>query len=175
MCHPVQKKCKPRPECGTECQEESDCQNASDNCNFCHPAKLKCQKPIACGSTCEESEDCSYAVDNCLICGSRSKKCVDKPDPEPEPEPRPPPIGAILYTYPNYRGHRFELRTGNYHGDTLVRMGIRNRYAGSIKVLPGHRVTIYEHPSFIWRSKDITSNISFLASWSNKVGSIKVY
>lgn len=82
---------------------------------------------------------------------------------------------AIIYLHANYEGTSQCLQPGSYDVDYLENNGIGNDQLSSIKVTPGHTITIYEHAGFGGESVALDADSEFVGDeWNDRVSSIVV-
>lgn len=81
-----------------------------------------------------------------------------------------PGWAAMLYERPNFKGKSVEVR------EDMDRVSGLNNKVGSVRVRPGHRITLYDHYNFGGSSKQLTGSARNLGGrWSNKTSSVKTW
>lgn len=79
---------------------------------------------------------------------------------------------VVIYEDENFQGASSALDEGSYNVNSL---GIGNDRLSSLKVLPGTKVTLYEHSEFSGRSKTFTQDASYVGNDFNDItSSLKV-
>ena len=77
---------------------------------------------------------------------------------------------ATLYEHSNYGGWAVSLEEGSYDYKDILAKGIVNDQISSLRVSDGYKVTIYDDEGFKGKSKEFTSD----ASYVDKTSSIKI-
>ena len=82
---------------------------------------------------------------------------------------------ATLYEYSNYGGWAVSLEEGSYDYKDILAKGIVNDQISSLRVSDGYKVTIYDDEGFKGKSKEFTSDASYVGDEMNdKTSSIKI-
>ena len=82
---------------------------------------------------------------------------------------------ATLYEHSNYGGWAVSLEEGSYDYKDILAKGIVNDQISSLRVSDGYKVTIYDDEGFKGKSKEFTSDASYVGDEMNdKTSSIKV-
>ena len=82
---------------------------------------------------------------------------------------------ATLYEHSNYGGWRVSLEEGSYDYKDILAKGIANDQISSLRVSDGYKVTIYDDEGFKGKSKEFTSDASYVGDEMNdKTSSIKI-
>ena len=82
---------------------------------------------------------------------------------------------ATLYEHSNYGGWRVSLEEGSYDYKDILAKGIVNDQISSLRVSDGYKVTIYDDEGFKGKSKEFTSDASYVGDEMNdKTSSIKI-
>ncbi len=89
----------------------------------------------------------------------------------------PPPVNvATVYQHCGFRGYRVSVPVGSYDLKRMRRLGIKNDDLSALSVLPGYRITIYEHAHFRGRSRTFGHNVKCLVKhgFNDKISSFIV-
>lgn len=82
---------------------------------------------------------------------------------------------ATLYEHSNYGGWAVSLEEGSYDYKDILAKGIVNDQISSLRVSDGYKVTIYDDEGFKGKSKEFTSDASYVGDEMNdKTSSIKI-
>ena len=82
---------------------------------------------------------------------------------------------ATLYEHSNYGGWAVSLEEGLYDYKDILAKGIVNDQISSLRVSDGYKVTIYDDEGFKGKSKEFTSDASYVGDEMNdKTSSIKI-
>ena len=82
---------------------------------------------------------------------------------------------ATLYEHSNYGGLAVSLEEGSYDYKDILAKGIVNDQISSLRVSDGYKVTIYDDEGFKGKSKEFTSDASYVGDEMNdKTSSIKI-
>ena len=82
---------------------------------------------------------------------------------------------ATLYEHSNYGGLAVSLEEGAYDYKDILAKGIVNDQISSLRVSDGYKVTIYDDEGFKGKSKEFTSDASYVGDEMNdKTSSIKI-
>ena len=82
---------------------------------------------------------------------------------------------ATLYEHSNYGGRAVSLEEGSYDYKDILAKGIVNDQISSLRVSNGYKVTIYDDEGFKGKSKEFTSDASYVGDEMNdKTSSIKI-
>ena len=82
---------------------------------------------------------------------------------------------ATLYEHSNYGGRAVSLEEGSYDYKDILAKGIANDQISSLRVSDGYKVTIYDDEGFKGKSKEFTSDASYVGDEMNdKTSSIKI-
>ena len=82
---------------------------------------------------------------------------------------------ATLYEHSNYGGWTVSLEEGSYDYKDILAKGIANDQISSLRVSDGYKVTIYDDEGFKGKSKEFTSDASYVGDEMNdKTSSIKI-
>ena len=82
---------------------------------------------------------------------------------------------ATLYEHSNYGGRAVSLEEGSYDYKDILAKGIVNDQISSLRVSDGYKVTIYDDEGFKGKSKEFTSDASYVGDEMNdKTSSIKI-
>ena len=82
---------------------------------------------------------------------------------------------ATLYEHSNYGGWAVSLEEGSYDYKDILAKGIANDQISSLRVSDGYKVTIYDDEGFKGKSKEFTSDASYVGDEMNdKTSSIKI-
>ena len=82
---------------------------------------------------------------------------------------------ATLYEHANYGGRAVSLEEGSYDYKDILAKGIVNDQISSLRVSNGYKVTIYDDEGFKGKSKEFTSDASYVGDEMNdKTSSIKI-
>ena len=82
---------------------------------------------------------------------------------------------ATLYEHSNYGGWAVSLEEGSYDYKDILAKGIVNDQISSLRVSDGYKVTIYDDEGFKGKSKEFTSDASYVGDEKNdKTSSIKI-
>ena len=82
---------------------------------------------------------------------------------------------ATLYEHSNYGGWAVSLEEGSYDYKDILAKGIVNDQISSLRVSDGYKVTIYDDEGFKGKSKEFTSDASYVGNEMNdKTSSIKI-
>ena len=82
---------------------------------------------------------------------------------------------ATLYEHSNYGGLAVSLEEGAYDYKDILAKGIVNDQISSLRVSNGYKVTIYDDEGFKGKSKEFTSDASYVGDEMNdKTSSIKI-
>ena len=82
---------------------------------------------------------------------------------------------ATLYEHSNYGGWAVSLEEGSYDYKDILAKGIVNDQISSLRVSNGYKVTIYDDEGFKGKSKEFTSDASYVGDEMNdKTSSIKI-
>ena len=82
---------------------------------------------------------------------------------------------ATLYEHSNYGGWTVSLEEGSYDYKDILAKGITNDQISSLRVSDGYKVTIYDDEGFKGKSKEFTSDASYVGDEMNdKTSSIKI-
>ena len=82
---------------------------------------------------------------------------------------------ATLYEHSNYGGLAVSLEEGAYDYKDILAKGIVNDQISSLRVSDGYKVTIYDEEGFKGKSKEFTSDASYVGDEMNdKTSSIKI-
>ena len=82
---------------------------------------------------------------------------------------------ATLYEHSNYGGRAVSLEEGSYDYKDILAKGIANDQISSLRVSDGYKVTIYDDEGFKGKSKEFTSDASYVGNEMNdKTSSIKI-
>ena len=82
---------------------------------------------------------------------------------------------ATLYEHSNYGGWAVPLEEGSYDYKDILAKGIVNDQISSLRVSDGYKVTIYDDEGFKGKSKEFTSDASYVGDEMNdKTSSIKI-
>ena len=82
---------------------------------------------------------------------------------------------ATLYEHSNYGGWAVSLEEGLYDYKDILAKGIVNDQISSLRVSDGYKVTIYDDEGFKGKSKEFTSDASYVGNEMNdKTSSIKI-
>ncbi|MEQ2610672.1 cellulase family glycosylhydrolase [Eubacterium ventriosum] len=82
---------------------------------------------------------------------------------------------ATLYEHSNYGGWAVSLEEGSYDYKDILAKGIVNDQISSLRVSDGYKVTIYDDEGFKGKSKEFTSDTSYVGDEMNdKTSSIKI-
>lgn len=82
---------------------------------------------------------------------------------------------ATLYEHSNYGGWAVSLEEGSYDYKDILAKGIVNDQISSLRVSDGYKVTIYDDEGFKGKSKEFTSDASYIGDEMNdKTSSIKI-
>ena len=82
---------------------------------------------------------------------------------------------ATLYEHSNYGGLAVSLEEGSYDYKDILAKGIVNDQISSLRVSNGYKVTIYDDEGFKGKSKEFTSDASYVGDEMNdKTSSIKI-
>ena len=82
---------------------------------------------------------------------------------------------ATLYEHSNYGGWAVSLEEGLYDYKDILAKGIVNDQISSLRVSNGYKVTIYDDEGFKGKSKEFTSDASYVGDEMNdKTSSIKI-
>lgn len=82
---------------------------------------------------------------------------------------------ATLYEHSNYGGWAVSLEEGSYDYKDILAKGIVNDQISSLRVSDGYKVTIYDDEGFKGKSKEFTSDASYVGEEMNdKTSSIKI-
>ena len=82
---------------------------------------------------------------------------------------------ATFYEHSNYGGWAVSLEEGSYDYKDILAKGIVNDQISSLRVSDGYKVTIYDDEGFKGKSKEFTSDASYVGDEMNdKTSSIKI-
>lgn len=82
---------------------------------------------------------------------------------------------TTLYEHSNYGGWAVSLEEGSYDYKDILAKGIVNDQISSLRVSDGYKVTIYDDEGFKGKSKEFTSDASYVGDEMNdKTSSIKI-
>ena len=82
---------------------------------------------------------------------------------------------VTLYEHSNYGGRAVSLEEGSYDYKDILAKGIVNDQISSLRVSDGYKVTIYDDEGFKGKSKEFTSDASYVGDEMNdKTSSIKI-
>ena len=82
---------------------------------------------------------------------------------------------ATFYEHSNYGGWTVSLEEGSYDYKDILAKGIVNDQISSLRVSDGYKVTIYDDEGFKGKSKEFTSDASYVGDEMNdKTSSIKI-
>ena len=82
---------------------------------------------------------------------------------------------ATVYEHSNYGGRAVSLEEGSYDYKDILAKGIVNDQISSLRVSDGYKVTIYDDEGFKGKSKEFTSDASYVGDEMNdKTSSIKI-
>ncbi len=82
---------------------------------------------------------------------------------------------ATFYEHSNYGGWAVSLEEGSYDYKDILAKGIVNDQISSLRVSDGYKVTIYDDEGFKGKSKEFTSDASYVGNEINdKTSSIKI-
>ena len=82
---------------------------------------------------------------------------------------------ATFYEHSNYGGWTVSLEEGSYDYKDILAKGIANDQISSLRVSDGYKVTIYDDEGFKGKSKEFTSDASYVGDEMNdKTSSIKI-
>ena len=82
---------------------------------------------------------------------------------------------ATFYENSNYSGWSVSLPEGTYDYSDIIAKGIKNDAISSLKVSSGYKVTLYDNEGFKGKSKEFTSDASYVGDEMNdKTSSIKI-
>lgn len=82
---------------------------------------------------------------------------------------------VTLYTDINYGGTAVSLEEGSYNLSALQSRGFKNDELSSVKVPAGYKVTLYWDDNFSGKTKELTSDTSYVGDdWNDRMSSVKV-
>ena len=82
---------------------------------------------------------------------------------------------VTIYQDSNYGGTAVSLGEGNYNLATLQSRGFKNDDLSSLKVPSGYKVTLYWDDNFTGKTKEFTSDTSYVGNeWNDQMSSIKI-